>query len=734
MSVNYSVYGRESDWFNAAFQQVQIENKNKVAYFGENAKTLSQGVTNNKLSYSNPIDKTLSYCGLGSESALSHVAFFGYKDGARKLLEYNDRQVTNFAFFEKSTATNYTSSTFLNITELNRNMWVDDINTSFNNTGDLSPLTLVNPHNIILFAQIEGKAELSHSWTTVGLSSLPSVVAQYGWRYFRRVKITAYFGNVENNVAFSPIAGFSPMPANYKPLQISILDKYDCTEKNTSFYMYGGSINNDNTIFGFPSSNDISNDTNLLNLAFVTENAKPHLKIGTNNEGYIEYYDTMLEDIIKSIACFGLYFTGNQTTAANGDLTNSNMYIGLIDDDGVGRGRYLQGADTVNAPQAQSDFTDMHNIDYDPARPIDPNTYSKETLLPIAAIGSSYAYYIPVNSQGSAVMSMLEELANYPDPQNSWIFDRQFVFQEPIECIMAWRRIYLKPPELSSLTPHYLKIAWFVSSQNTSKGYVYSGECVRTLLAEKEIFPRYGDFKDYEPYSTFALYVPFCGIKELPTATFMGHTLRLYLNKNYRTGDIEILIFCDNIYWGNMHGNASIELPLSGTQSAEYIKRRMELQNARDSLLGDTLGSILGNAAGATISASHKNLTGAMIQGLSAGMNLVQGIDKYTDITTELEHTANKIVNIQKGSVSSSVLSIMNPYILIQRCVNMEGYNEELFAKSRGHATLENTYKNSLRGYTEATNPILDGIPCTDTERNLIVEALQEGCIFDYEE
>ena len=301
MAVNESVYGAKNQWFNAAFQQAEIENKNKVAYFGENAKTLSAGVTNNKLSYEQPIDKSLSYCGLGSESALSHVAFFGYKDGARKLLEYNDRQVTNFAFFEKSTATNYTSSTFLNITQLNRNMWVDNIDTSFNNTGDLSPLTLVNPHNIILFAQIEGKADLSHSWTTVGLSSLQGVVSQYGWRYFRRVKITAYFGNVENNVPFSTIAGFSPMPANYKPLQISILDKYECNEKNTSFYMYGGSINNDNTVFGFPASNDISNDTNLLNLAFVTENAKPHLKIGSNNEGYIEYYDTMFKALCQLV-------------------------------------------------------------------------------------------------------------------------------------------------------------------------------------------------------------------------------------------------------------------------------------------------------------------------------------------------------------------------------------------------------------------------------------------------
>ena len=225
MAVNTNVYGNSNQWFNAYFQQAEIVDKNKVAYFGENAKTLSAGVTNNKLSYEQPIDKSLSFCGLGSESALSHVAFFGYKDNTRKLLEYNDRQVTNFGFFEKTTNTNYTTPTFINVNELNRVSWCDNIATSFNNVGDLSPLTIVNPHNIILFAQVEGKADLSHSWTTIGLSGLPNVVTQYGWRYFRRVKITAYFGNVENNVSFSASAGFSQIPSNYQPFQIVILDE-----------------------------------------------------------------------------------------------------------------------------------------------------------------------------------------------------------------------------------------------------------------------------------------------------------------------------------------------------------------------------------------------------------------------------------------------------------------------------------------------------------------------------
>lgn len=739
MPINYSVYGRENEWFDCYYQQAEIVNKNKIAYFGENAKTLSQGVANNKLSYSIPIDKTLSYCGLGEASALSHVAFLGYKDGERKLLEYNDRQVTNFAFFEKTTDTNYTNSGFLNITELNKNMWVENMATAFNNTGDLSPLSIVNPHNIILYITVDGKAELSHGWTTVSLSYLPTAIQLYNWRYFRHATVTAYFGSDIDNVPYSTSAGHAAGHANYKPLQISILDKYDCTEKNTSFYMYGGGVNSQNTIWGFPAVNDISADTNLINLAFVTENAKEHIKIASNNEGVIEYYPEMIEDIKKSAACFGLYFTGNATAAANGDLTNSDMYIGLIDEDGVGRGRYLQGADTVNAPQAASDFKDMHTIDYDPSRPVDPNTYAHTTDFNRFAntSASSYPYYLApssILSTYSPVISALQEVAQMPEPSDTWFFNSSFVFQEPVECILAWRKIFFSPPSGNLGTLKNITIGWFETEEESSKAYTYQGETERIQIADIVIFPKHGNFLDYEPYTKMSLFVPYCGMKELPMASFMGHTMQLYLVKNYRTGDLEVLIMLDNKYWGNMTGNASVEYPLSGNKSIEYIQRRLELQHKIDDSLWNGMSSVVGNAAGATISLAHGNIPGAVIQAGAGVLNLMQSADSVAYLDYQLEHTPNKIVNIQKGISATTVGEILYPYILIQRPRTLSGYNPELFGKTTGFATLENKYKNDLHGYTEASNPILDGIPCTDTERNLIVKALQEGCIFDYEE
>ena len=732
MAVNENIYGLKNQWFNAAFQQAEIENKNKVAYFGENAKTLSGGVTNNKLVYGEPIDKSLSFCGLGSESAMSHVAFFGYKDGARKLLEYNDRQVTNFAFFEKSTATNYTSSTFLNITQLDKNMWVDNIDTSFNNTGDLSPLTLVNPHNIILFAQIEGKADLSHSWTTVGLSSLQSVVSQYGWRYFRRVKITAYFGNVENNVAFSTIAGFSPMPANYKPLQISILDKYVCNEKNTSFYMYGGSINNDNTVFGFPASNDISNDTNLLNLAYVTENAKPHLKIGSNNEGYIEYYDNMFEDIIKSIACFGLYFTGSQTVAANGDLTNENMYIGLLDNDGVGRGRYLQGTATTTAPQSQSNFKDMHDIPYDYKKQ-DNTKYSNGTNFNLwdFSLNCINKFYVLSESQVEQLSTELYAIMGNISSDTPIERYNQTVFltQNPIDCIVSIKKFPVDVPHLGTnatiklgsqttgiTAAHYLSkpcnVYYFSFNESNGTGLFQANG---------------GSFLDYEPYTKVQINVPFCGSFDVPCNYFYEYGgIDIALLIDFVSGACTAFLMVNNNVVDSIQGSCGVDVPLSGLQTATIdsqifnasMSKQKQDNNFTLSMLGGAAAIALGVATGgaAAVIGGAAALTGGVLNKVAN--------DKTLDY--ELQHMQAPIKQVSSASAVIGRANDMRCKMIISRPEYIDGYNDVKYAETIGFACLLNGTVSNFSGLTVA-NINLDGIAATAEEKEMIKNAFASG-------
>ena len=75
-------------------------------------------------------------------------------------------------------------------------------------------------------------------------------------------------------------------------------------------------------------------------------------------------------------------------------------------------------------------------------------------------------------------------------------------------------------------------------------------------------------------------------------------------------------------------------------------------------------------------------------------------------------------------------MDCVTPFIFIERPTFLEGYDEENFSKINGFACYEVVNSSDCQGYTEGINPLLDGISCTLNEREMIVAALREGCIF----
>lgn len=731
MAINQDIYGTPAQWFNAYFQQQQITNKNKIAYFGENAKTLDSGVTNNKLSYDQPIDKSLSYCGLGTESALSHVAFFGYKDGARKLLEYNDRVITNFAFFEKSTATNYTYPDYINITLLNRLMWVDNMATAFNDTGDLSPLTVVNPHNIILFAEIEGKAQQSHSWTNAGLTYVMGHRQELGWTFFRRVKVTAYYGSSADNVAYSATAGFSPLPANTIPFQLGLLDEYQCTEKSSNFYMYSG-INRNNVVWGFPGNSDISTSTDLIYLAYVTPNAKSHLKIGTNNEAYIEYYEGMFDDILKTLACFGLYFTGNATVAANGDFTNENMYIGLLDADGVGRGRYLQGAATAQAPQAAASYTDMHNSGYDPSK-FDPTKYQNDTNFYAGYGTSSFTkFYALTEAQVNTLSQELYRIAN-DVPMGTSITEynmKVFLTNNPIDCVISLKKFpVLNIPLATSDATIYL------GSKATS---ITDGKILATPTwvyyfnfrnsSGTSCRPIFGDnFLDYEPYTKCKIVIPFCGTVDVPVSyIYQYDDLQVALVMDFITGACTAYILVNGITIDSITGSCAIDLPVSGIQSATLDSQIHSVAMAREKQQ-TALGT--GLIAGA-VSIGVGLATGSLPIAIGGGAAIIGSFMHATDtgkqINYELSHMDTPVKQVSAASGQITHTYDMRCKMIITRPTIADEYSAEEYAQTIGFACLENGSVQDFHGFTVA-NIDISGIDATAEEKEMIKTAFATG-------
>ena len=187
---------------------------------------------------------------------------------------------------------------------------------------------------------------------------------------------------------------------------------------------------------------------------------------------------------------------------------------------------------------------------------------------------------------------------------------------------------------------HILIGAWdsTVISTEFLTGYEYR----RFELGSKKIWPKYGNFLDYEPYTTLSIYIPYCGSMKLDTSIFMGHNCKITMNVNTRTGEVMAIIFVDNIEYASLQGDTSIDLPVQGLAASQYNGQKKQLQYAEAQLVSQTATSTLGYATGMTISASMDNTAGAVMQAGMLTSNLINTAIQDAKINYELSHVYKK--------------------------------------------------------------------------------------------
>ena len=728
MAVNTNVYGLPEQWTNAFFQQVQITTKNKLASFGTNAKTLSEGVTAAKLSYDSPIDKSLSYCGLGTESAMSHVVYCGLHDNAFKAYDSTDREVTNFAFFEKQTSTTYIADDFIRLNELNRVDWSENINPEWNFTKDLIPYTVINPHNILLYVSLSvSNGDGAYQYTS--LNYFRNNHTQQNWTRIARVKLTPYFGNNYDNVAWSSSAGYSPTPEGHS-MHLGLLDEYVVTTKDKSFYMYENP-NFEWVPFGFVGANGIGSltDTNLVYMCYIPESAKSHIKYdNVHREFYIEYYDDIVEDILKTVACFGLYFC--TTTADLGNLTNEYTYIGLIDSDGIGRGRYLKGAETVNAPQAQADYTDMHNTGYTPSA--DETKYRNDTQFYAGYGTSSFTkFYALTEAQVNTLSQELYRIAN-DVPAATPITEynmKVFLTNNPIDCIISLKKFpVLNIPLATSDATIYLgsKATSITGKILATPTWVYYFNFRNS--ANTSCRPIFGDnFLDYEPYTKCKIVIPFCGTVDIPVSyIYQYDDLQIALVMDFITGACTAYILVNGITIDSITGSCAIDLPVSGIQSATLDSQIHSVANAREKQQTALNTGLIAGAVSIGVGLATGNLPIAIGGGAAIIGSFMHATDTGKQINYELSHMDTPVKQVSAASGQIAHTYDMRCKMIITRPEISPEYSAEDYASTIGFACLENGKVQDFQGFTVA-NIDLNNIEATAYEKQMISNAFAQG-------
>ena len=304
----------------------------------------------------------------------------------------------------------------------------------------------------------------------------------------------------------------------------------------------------------------------------------------------MDYTSESAEYIRKCAAAYGLFFTdGESTETGYSDLyaaghdedrwTDTNMCLGVVDDEGYTDGTYTRGSGNEDANNFLWKTASESKYDPDRPPPSPENRYDTQTVFnSIGDLATMTRRYVlrgtEVLQLGSALWSISEALTDSGTDFSELtpkVID-QFLTNNPIDCIISLQRYPMTIPAVGTSTVKLGKTDTGIACkpmERTAFFYLFTGSVIN---------PKFGDsFLDYNPYTKMELYVPFCGTMQLNPADIIGRQLNVQLVVDFTTGTCTGFIMSDDLVIETVNGNIAIDIPVTGIQAATVAS---QLNNA----------------------------------------------------------------------------------------------------------------------------------------------------------
>lgn len=462
-----------------------------------------------------------------------------------------------------------------------------------------------------------------------------------------------------------------------------------------------------------------------------------------------------IEYIRRCCAGYGLFFCDDHIADDNTNLaggsaeltrwTHNDMYLGTIEEDGYTRGNYTRGADNANA--RQFNWTDSTESTYDPDIPPVPteNEYSRQTNWNLVGDLTTLTKRYVLNA--AAVQHLGRELWTISsdlidDGQGGVDYNNlndkmldSFLTQNPIDCIVDLRRYPMEIPKADSCL---LKLGKY---ETIVGGYTMEKTVYNYLFELRQpIYPLFGDsFIDYEPYTHFELYIPFCGTVSIEPADILGRKLAVQLVVDFTTGTATAYVMSDNLVIKSAQGQIAIDIPVSGIQSVTAASQISNaIIDARVAKAGE-IGAVgnLASVSGITKMLTNPFQTGAQIsqaqwQQDRADYNLThQNIPPHTigaassAASWAIDLNCRLIIYYPTGEV---IREANPPEFILQKLAE--------YGHTTGFSCCMTGQLKDFLGLTVGINADLNGIrtnngvrPATLQELQLLEAALEEGVI-----
>ena len=494
------------------------------------------------------------------------------------------------------------------------------------------------------------------------------------------------------------------------------------------------------TGFGNSNSNRINTIKGLVVYNHPNEVFSPAFTVNQSSQGsttvttkgcfhYVEYYDNGPDDNIqewvrKQIACFGLFFTDDKSTAESGDFNGQFMCLGILDDNNVGQGFYSMGPDNEN--QKQWDWETTNDSDYDPTSGgSEDDPYGDSTHYLNAHSYARGGKIYGTNDTGKWI-NLLSDINNIDIHQDGYN-ESVFYGQEPIECLIEGKLVFvnglLGGVNLDAnvdieLGQHQTS----VKATRIRETYPYTAK-----YGSIHINGIYNDFRDFEPYTSINLLLPFAGSVELPPSVAMYHDVYLYETIDLLTGDLFYTINIDDIEFGRAYGNCALELSKNGFAVSQYAQMRYSLHEQSRRSYFNAAASLLGGMSGTGIAASYGNVAGVVTQSLGGAANASNSFIDGFHTGMFNRHTATPVASSDRVSACVEYGRCIVPAIVVTSPRMVKDYTDANYKTQTGFATYKVGKIKDESGpvVCDSVNP--SGLTCSAEEKRMIIEHLKKG-------
>ena len=285
--------------------------------------------------------------------------------------------------------------------------------------------------------------------------------------------------------------------------------------------------------------------------------------------------------------------------------------------------------------------------------------------------------------------------------------------ENPINAIIDLR---LYPFNLRALLPDTLPSPEFIKlgrAKSDAIGYPISNPYPVIDLGECEFYRYFGDFRDFPPYTTAELYIPYIGKIPLDPSVFAGHKVSVKLICDIITGAAVAMVYADSIPILYQSGVIGVSVPITGDNAAAYAT----------SVISSVLGKI------PTASKIAENVqTGVAAQSRATAAGAVAGaVGMAAGAAADVAGAVFQPTQFQSAGSASPNCAVYQPqqcYITIYQAQSLAtaGYGH-----TSGYACAEYGRIGDFNGYTVFANPDLTGITATGEELTQIAALLAGG-------